>query len=383
MGMHSPPRRSRRLPRPAISARLHSKWLSSRFDTPFQASQQYKLTIVVFLRVLEYYAGILFLTTNRVGDFDEAFGSRIHISLHYPPLSQKSTERIFKLNLRLIRERFDDRDRKIVIEEKEILHFASEYWQQNKKKRWNGRQIRNACQTALALAEFTAQGGSHWTVKNAGAEVRLTVAEFNTVSKAYLEFLKYLKAVHGVEAERRAMDIGIRAREHSKVEGQEGDDEDETQDENEDEDTDDDDNRTDGENFQIKPEAVTEGSGEQGSSNSAILTPPKPSPPAQPSSQAVPQAENPAASQPPFPTGMPANIPGGNMFNPFLFPHFYSQAMGAGYQPSANPQQLAQFNQAMLQAMASGQFPMGGLTPQTMAPGGSHDGVHPPEPPKQ
>lgn len=35
--------------------------------------------VSVFLRVLEYYAGILFLTTNRVGTFDEAFKSRIHM----------------------------------------------------------------------------------------------------------------------------------------------------------------------------------------------------------------------------------------------------------------------------------------------------------------
>lgn len=31
----------------------------------------------VFLRVLEYYEGILILTSNRVGTFDEAFRSRI------------------------------------------------------------------------------------------------------------------------------------------------------------------------------------------------------------------------------------------------------------------------------------------------------------------
>jgi SpoVK/Ycf46/Vps4 family AAA+-type ATPase len=31
-----------------------------------------------FLRVLEYYNGVLFLTTNRVHDFDEAFYSRYH-----------------------------------------------------------------------------------------------------------------------------------------------------------------------------------------------------------------------------------------------------------------------------------------------------------------
>jgi len=42
--------------------------------------------VAVFLRILEYYTGILFLTTNRVGTFDEAFRSRIHMWLYYPPL---------------------------------------------------------------------------------------------------------------------------------------------------------------------------------------------------------------------------------------------------------------------------------------------------------
>jgi AAA+ superfamily predicted ATPase len=37
--------------------------------------------VSVFLRMLEYYKGLLFLTTNRVGSFDEAFKSRVHISL--------------------------------------------------------------------------------------------------------------------------------------------------------------------------------------------------------------------------------------------------------------------------------------------------------------
>jgi SpoVK/Ycf46/Vps4 family AAA+-type ATPase len=36
--------------------------------------------VSVFLRVLEYYDGILILTTNRIGDLDEAFKSRIHIA---------------------------------------------------------------------------------------------------------------------------------------------------------------------------------------------------------------------------------------------------------------------------------------------------------------
>jgi hypothetical protein len=39
--------------------------------------------VSVFLRMLEYYKGLCFLITNRVGAFDEAFKSRVHISLSY------------------------------------------------------------------------------------------------------------------------------------------------------------------------------------------------------------------------------------------------------------------------------------------------------------
>jgi SpoVK/Ycf46/Vps4 family AAA+-type ATPase len=42
--------------------------------------------VSVFLRKLEYYEGILFLTTNRVSQFDEAILSRIHLMLRYDNL---------------------------------------------------------------------------------------------------------------------------------------------------------------------------------------------------------------------------------------------------------------------------------------------------------
>lgn len=35
----------------------------------------------VFLRLLEYHQGILFLTTNRVSTFDDAFNSRISVKM--------------------------------------------------------------------------------------------------------------------------------------------------------------------------------------------------------------------------------------------------------------------------------------------------------------
>ena len=43
----------------------------------------------VFLRVLEYHEGILILTSNRFGTFDESFKSRIQLALHYEKLKFK------------------------------------------------------------------------------------------------------------------------------------------------------------------------------------------------------------------------------------------------------------------------------------------------------
>lgn len=44
--------------------------------------------VSVFLKLLEYYEGVMFLTTNRVARFDEAFYSRISVPIMYPDLSQ-------------------------------------------------------------------------------------------------------------------------------------------------------------------------------------------------------------------------------------------------------------------------------------------------------
>ncbi|KAI2463776.1 hypothetical protein F4781DRAFT_415455 [Annulohypoxylon bovei var. microspora] len=169
--------------------------------------------VAVFLRVLEYYAGILFLTTNRIGDFDEAFSSRIHISLHYPALDYNSTLEIFELNWRLIKARFAHRGKTLDIDTTKITGFIAEYWHSQQNARWNGRQIRNACHTALALAEFEAHGTNERDTGESDATVRLGVSHMKTVTDAYLEFTKYLQDVRDADQERYAYLMGIRRRE--------------------------------------------------------------------------------------------------------------------------------------------------------------------------
>ena len=52
--------------------------------------------VSVFLRLTEYYQGILFLTTNRVETFNEAFQSRIHMGIRYEELSARARREIWQ-----------------------------------------------------------------------------------------------------------------------------------------------------------------------------------------------------------------------------------------------------------------------------------------------
>ncbi|KAL1873039.1 hypothetical protein Daus18300_004181 [Diaporthe australafricana] len=122
--------------------------------------------VSVFLRVLEYYNGILFLTTNRVGTIDEAFKSRIHVSLYYPPLNRLQTLDIFRVNLRRLHEieeakmECDLGHTALEIDDDRILSFAYAHFNSHlPTQRWNGRQIRNAFQVAYSLAQFDVANG--------------------------------------------------------------------------------------------------------------------------------------------------------------------------------------------------------------------------------
>ncbi|KAI4593320.1 hypothetical protein KJ359_009851 [Pestalotiopsis sp. 9143b] len=161
--------------------------------------------VAVFLRMMEYYSGVLFLTTNRVGVFDEAFTSRVHISLYYPPLDRDSTRKIFEKNWERIQARYEKNGRPVDIRVSEITEFALDYFDNNKEGRWNGRQIRNAFQSAVALAELDASGTDDlFSEVDHGHPVVLGKKSFDTVAKVYKSFLAYLKQVYGADYARRA-----------------------------------------------------------------------------------------------------------------------------------------------------------------------------------
>ena len=99
--------------------------------------------VAVFLRHIEYYRGILFLTTNRIVTFDEAFLSRIHVALHFNELSTPTKAQIWRAFLS-----------KAGIANEEV---SEDLLQKLAERDINGRQIKNACRTATSLARSRKQ----------------------------------------------------------------------------------------------------------------------------------------------------------------------------------------------------------------------------------
>ncbi|KAK0638626.1 hypothetical protein B0T16DRAFT_421443 [Cercophora newfieldiana] len=94
--------------------------------------------VSIFLRVLEYYSGILFMTTNRVQTFDDAFKSRIHVPLKYEDLPAESRLVVWRNFLA----RVDGNE----VSGEEMKRLA--------EGRLNGRQIKNVVRTAKSLASY-------------------------------------------------------------------------------------------------------------------------------------------------------------------------------------------------------------------------------------
>lgn len=144
--------------------------------------------VSVFLRTLEYYEGILVLTSNRVGIFDEAFKSRIQLALHYPTLGSYQRLRIW--------ENFIDRlatfdDNSVDTEDlRNNLHML-------KEEQMNGRQIRNTITTARQYAMWK--------------KTTLTYEHLKDVIDISGRFDKYLNQLNGgMTQDQLAVEEGLR-----------------------------------------------------------------------------------------------------------------------------------------------------------------------------
>lgn len=111
--------------------------------------------VSVLLRVLEYYEGIMILTTNRITSLDIAVQSRIHLVIRYEDLTKAQKRQVFSSFLN----KLQDKDKSIISPSNRanIDDWVEEIGSEQKL---NGRQIRNLVNSAHALACSNGQGGS-------------------------------------------------------------------------------------------------------------------------------------------------------------------------------------------------------------------------------
>ena len=106
--------------------------------------------VSVFLRLTEYYQGILFLTTNRVETFDEAFQSRIHMGIRYENLQPKARKKIWMHHVGKVEEMAKKRETEG--EDGKGKLFSEGDFEVLSKRNMNGRQVRTLfTMSAVAL----------------------------------------------------------------------------------------------------------------------------------------------------------------------------------------------------------------------------------------
>ena len=148
--------------------------------------------------MLEIYDGILMLTTNRVGAFDDAFISRVHVQLHYPALEDADRKKIWRNFINKLQQ---ERGSKI-----RITRDAKDYLLEGKQVQelqLNGREIRNIFQTAVGLAEY------EHDVDDEGL-IMLKEDHLAQVAEMSGEFKNYLNKLHMKDESGRAAQSRLR-----------------------------------------------------------------------------------------------------------------------------------------------------------------------------
>jgi hypothetical protein len=144
---------------------------------------------------MEYFNGLLFLTTNRVGQIDDAFISRVHVAISYPPLTPDIRRKIWNgFFKKLVKERAGKI--KVALNAKKwVLENV------DAQDEMNGRDIRNALQTAIRLAEFEALDDPD---HDASESIVVEEAHFRRVLDMSNKFHKYVNSIRREDEAKRA-----------------------------------------------------------------------------------------------------------------------------------------------------------------------------------
>ncbi|KAH6995840.1 hypothetical protein BKA56DRAFT_539060 [Ilyonectria sp. MPI-CAGE-AT-0026] len=131
------------------------------------------------------------LVAGQVGAFDDAFISRVHVQLYYPEFTDEQRQKVWKTFIdKLAREKGESM--RLNIDAKEYIRGT-----EMRAMKWNGREIRNAFQTAVALAEYEAETDEE-------GKTIVNDTHFRSVVELSSDFKSYLDKLHGADESERA-----------------------------------------------------------------------------------------------------------------------------------------------------------------------------------
>lgn len=142
----------------------------------------------VFLRLLEYHQGVLFLTTNRLTAIDEAFSSRISVALYYDALDEAARRQVWKnfISLAIPDHKIQEINDLSVFCTKEQFDEIASY-------PLNGRQIRSCVRIGQSLARSE---GIPMTVNH----LRTTIQVCMNFGK---QFMQEIENAHALKVRRK------------------------------------------------------------------------------------------------------------------------------------------------------------------------------------
>jgi AAA+ superfamily predicted ATPase len=141
-------------------------FLEARKSGPEQFQQNNM--VAVFLKQLEYFQGILFLTSNRVAVFDPAIRSRIHLALQYHAPDQSRRTLLWRQKLSSLPKEVVDFDIEQAVK---VLSGPD----------MNGREISNAVNTARTLGAAENDDGSE-------VDGKIKLEDLETVVQVWTDF---------------------------------------------------------------------------------------------------------------------------------------------------------------------------------------------------
>ena len=157
--------------------------------------------VSIFLRRMKYFRGLLFLTTNRVGHIDNAFLSRVSVVLQYDHLTDQTRKKVWNGFFKKLHKdseldlydghkiEIDRHAQKYVTNDDEVSDLG-----------WNGREMRNALQSAISLASYKALKEG----RSATETVEVEKEQFKSVVTMSQKFKNYMNSISGKEEDERA-----------------------------------------------------------------------------------------------------------------------------------------------------------------------------------